>query len=118
MPEKQREVNDQNREIRTKNKEDVSTDDRPLSESLPEESFLRKRKRSESANRRNTTARGKISSQVPALPPITEKSHDSENTMEIILNKYPVGVVTEGDEPFFLKWSLKNKSRLIHSGTA
>lgn len=59
MTEKQRELNDQNREIQTKIKEDLSADDRPLIESLPEESFQRKRKRNKNADMRNTTARGK-----------------------------------------------------------
>lgn len=43
-------VDDQNREIRTKRREGLNAYDCPLIESLPEESFLRKRKRIESAD--------------------------------------------------------------------
>lgn len=81
-------MTDQNREIRTKNEEDVSADDRSLIEGLPEESFLQKRKRSENADRKNTTARGKASTEVPALPLTTEELSDTENMIETILQEW------------------------------
>lgn len=72
-------MDDQNRKIRTKRREDPNAGDRPLIESLPEESFLRKRKRSESVDKRNNFQQGKSSSQIPSLPFITEEIPDAEN---------------------------------------
>ncbi|KAI5681753.1 hypothetical protein M9H77_02981 [Catharanthus roseus] len=102
-------------EWQTKKKEDVGVDDRPLIESL--QIFLRKRKRSENTDRRNAISKGKAPFQTPALPPITKEFPDIENRIETTLNKYPVWSVTEGDEPIFPKWLLKNQSRLIHGGS-
>lgn len=90
------------KKIRTKSKEDPSTDDGPLMESLPEESFLRKRKISENVDRRNNTSRGKSVSQVLPLPCITEEFPDIENRIDTILNRHPLGAVKE-EEPFFPK---------------
>lgn len=45
MKNKQGDVDDQNREIRTKRKEDPTTADRPLIESSLEEPFIQKRKK-------------------------------------------------------------------------
>lgn len=49
----------------TKRREDPNVDDRPLIESFPEESFLRKTKRSENVDRRNNTRNS--FSQIPHL---------------------------------------------------
>lgn len=110
------ELDDQNREIRTKRKEDSNSDDRPLIESLQEKFFLRQRKRSENANRRNATQQGKSSSQISSLSPITEESPYTKEQTEAIFNRHLVGTVKDREEPFFPKWSLKNKSQLIYGG--
>lgn len=85
---------------------------------MPEESFLRKRKRSENANRRNTAQQGKSSSQIPLLLSITEEIPDTEDRIDAIFSRHPVGAGKDKEKPFFPKWSLKNKSRLIYSSAS
>lgn len=104
MKDKQRNVDNQNREIRTKKKKDVATDDRILIESLLEEYFPWQRIKNENIDRRNNAPREKTSSQAPSFLPITEELPDTENRVDSILHKYLDGAVEEEEEePFFLK---------------